>query len=279
MFQDFFQTYYIDPIKYGTGYNIVNTLTYAIILILAAFGTYKLLKKMQIKIDKKFFFAIMPFIALGGMLRAFEDLSETIAAAKNPFLITPLIYFTVFAIALLSLIVSIIVRRYAKIGYHKTWFSIGTLSCIVVLLSMAMNARQIQPNALLIMAGISVMWLAVLYGVKLVTSKTRMKGFMSTENFFLLFVHMFDATTTFTALQFFPNYFEQHVLPGFFINMFGPAVIFVLKFAIVGAVLYFLDKDLSKPQDIEKRNFLKIVIMILGLGPGLRNFFRLVLGV
>ena len=45
---DFFQQYFIDPVMQGTGYNIYNTLAYALILILAVFATYKLLKKMKI---------------------------------------------------------------------------------------------------------------------------------------------------------------------------------------------------------------------------------------
>ena len=86
---------------------------------------------------------------------------------------------------------------------------------------------------------------------------------------------MFDASTTFVALQFFP-YFEQHVLPGFFISMFGPVAMFFIKLPVVAAVLYYLDKDMNEP---EKKNFIKIVILILGLGPGLRNFLRLGMGV
>jgi uncharacterized membrane protein len=34
MISDFITTYYIDPIRYGQPYNIVDTLTYAIILVI-----------------------------------------------------------------------------------------------------------------------------------------------------------------------------------------------------------------------------------------------------
>ena len=51
---DFFKTYFIDPIYYNTGYNIFNTAVFAIILIAAALLTYKLLKAMNVKIDKKY---------------------------------------------------------------------------------------------------------------------------------------------------------------------------------------------------------------------------------
>src|SRR3989338_411740 len=109
---DFIQQYYIDPIKYNTGYNIVNTLTYAIILIVAILAVYKLLKRMQIKIDRNFFYAVMPYIALGSILRVYEDFLESTGAAGGPLVIidvlgharnllfvTPVMYITIFVIA------------------------------------------------------------------------------------------------------------------------------------------------------------------------------------
>jgi len=63
---DFFQQYFIDPVMQGTGYNIYNTLAYALILILAVFATYKLLKKMKISIDDRFVIGVLPYVILGG---------------------------------------------------------------------------------------------------------------------------------------------------------------------------------------------------------------------
>ncbi|MDI6721605.1 MAG: DUF63 family protein, partial [Candidatus Aenigmarchaeota archaeon] len=47
----FFETYFIEPVLNGTGYNIYNTAVYAFLLIIAAFLTYKLLKILKIEID------------------------------------------------------------------------------------------------------------------------------------------------------------------------------------------------------------------------------------
>src|SRR3989338_346739 len=84
---DFIQQYYIDPIKYNTGYNVVNTLTYTVILIAAIVIVYKLLKKMNVKIDRKFFYAVIPFIALGSILRVYEDFLEATGSASGPLVI------------------------------------------------------------------------------------------------------------------------------------------------------------------------------------------------
>ena len=61
---EFFQAYFLDPIRFNTGYNIVNTAAYAIIFVALVFATYRLLKLLKIKVDKNFFIAIVPYIAL-----------------------------------------------------------------------------------------------------------------------------------------------------------------------------------------------------------------------
>ena len=126
--------------------------------------------------------------------------------------------------------------------------------------------------------GIAIFWVAVILAAKKFSfyKNLKIKGFFTNENTFLLNVHMFDATTTFVALTYF-NYFEQHVLPGFHIHIFGPASMFILKLVVISAVLYIFDKEMKN--DAEKRTFLKIVILILGMGPGIRNFLRMIVGV
>jgi uncharacterized membrane protein len=49
---------------------------------------------------------------------------------------------------------------------------------------------------------------------------------------------------------------------------------FVLKFDVT-SVLYLLDREAKN----EQNKFVKIVILILGLAPGLRNALRLIMGV
>jgi len=286
---DFFQTYYIDPIKYNTGYNIVNTATFAIILVVAVIGTYKLLQKLNVKIDKNFFIGIAPFIALGGVLRAWEDLLEATKATsqllespirdfilvdaagvpRNMLLISPVIYISIFIIALAALLVALLINRATKWQYHRIWFGIGA----IIIAGVILQLRFVNYPAMLLMLGIAAAWAFLFYAAKKVSPQA--KKFFTMENYSILSIHMFDASTTFVALQFFP-YFEQHVLPGFFISIFGPVAMFFIKLPVVAAVLYYLDKDMNEPS---KKNFIKIVILILGLGPGLRNFLRLGMGV
>ncbi|HIH62047.1 MAG TPA: DUF63 family protein, partial [Methanobacteriales archaeon] len=84
-------------------------------------------------------------------------------------------------------------------------------------------------------------------------------------------VHLFDASTTFVAVDFY-GYWEQHVLPTFLTNITNTAfVMFPLKILIILTVLYFIEGF----EDKYVKNTLKISIFILGLAPGLRNFLSL----
>jgi len=292
---DFFQTYFVDPIIYNTGYNPVNTVAFAIILVVAVFLVYKLLKKMNITVDRKFFFGILPFVALGGVLRAWEDLLEATGGAtngvfktfivvdaagtaRNTLLISPLIYVVMFVIALAALLIAKFVQYKKKIPYWKTWFVIGMILDVFVLAQLRFSSAF----AFLAVVGITILWVALTLLAKYVSTQ-KIKNFLTNENAFLIDIHLFDATTTFVALQF-PqqlgiNYFEQHVVAGFAIGLLGPASMFLLKLIVVPIVLYMFDKELNKKEDIEKRTFLKIIVLILGMGPGLRNFLRMVMGV
>ena len=82
---------------------------------------------------------------------------------------------------------------------------------------------------------------------------------------------MFDATSTFVALQYF-GYYEQHVVPSIFINIFSPISFVFLKIVGIVAILLLLDRFKG---DEEFNNYLKLIIGILGLGTGTRDFLRL----
>src|SRR3989338_1876579 len=135
--QDFFQTYFIDPVMQGTGYNIYNTLVYALLLVIAVFATYKLLKKMKITIDNKFAIGILPYIILGGLLRALED-----GASYGIWFKTPIIYIVIFAIAFVALFASKVIEKLSvkRVGYHIIWACAGFAIAIIFLTQVTVNS-------------------------------------------------------------------------------------------------------------------------------------------
>ncbi|MEM5826277.1 MAG: DUF63 family protein, partial [Candidatus Aenigmatarchaeota archaeon] len=96
MIKDFFVNYFINPIIKGSGYNIVNTLVYGIVLGLASLTIYKFLKRIGIKLDVMFFSSLIPFILLGSVVRVLKDLG----IARSLLFVTPLVFVVVFSIAI-----------------------------------------------------------------------------------------------------------------------------------------------------------------------------------
>jgi uncharacterized membrane protein len=86
---------------------------------------------------------------------------------------------------------------------------------------------------------------------------------------------MLDYSATFVSVAFF-SYYEQHPVPRLFIDAIGPWTFFLLKLAVLLPSLYIIDRY---AEEGDFKNFLKIVILILGLAPGLRDSIRLAAGV
>ena len=302
---DFFQQYFIDPIvtQGVAGYNIFNTPVYALGFAIAAFAAYKLLKRLRVKIDRSFLIGILPFILAGGVWRVVRDAR----LVETPLLVTPLIYFSLFVAAVSTLLISVGVERLIKArerradsvpkSYYKIWFVLGM---VVLLSGFVLLARLPVQNwdALGIIAALGVGWAVVIFTANKLSSSFRGKALaerkgasllplrkvlsiFTRENSGILWVHMFDATTTFTALQFFAQsgYYEQHVLSGAVINALGPVGQFALKLVVLIPVLWLLDRELPRKQDAQLRGFLKIAILILGLALGVRNGLRLGFGI
>jgi uncharacterized membrane protein len=100
-------------------------------------------------------------------------------------------------------------------------------------------------------------------------------------NLILFFAHFLDASATFVGVDLY-GYWEKHVLPRMLIGLFNSAAImFLLKFLVVLAVIYVL--DLAYKDDLKDypalRGLIKLCILILGIAPGVRDMLRLAMGV
>ena len=259
MIEDFINENFLTPLCHY--YTTIGTITYGIILIFAFIGTYKLLKKLKIKIDRKFFFALLPFIIYGGWTRALRDYGLGIYGQSSLFC-SPPIYFFVYAITLASLLIGLFIEKKSKkISYEKIMLVIGSIFLIYNLsLTTIMNFYGF--SIILVLIGV---WSIVFYGIHKIRPKI-----LSLENTGIIISHLLDASSTFTALTFF-GFYEQHVLPNFFIKTLslGPWTMFPLKIIVIWPVLYYIDKS---KEDIFLKRFLKIVILILGLALGIRDF-------
>ena len=75
--ENFIYDYFIEPILSRTGYNIVNTLTYAIIAIVCLYLIFNFFKMRKIAINKSFIIATLCFVLLGSTVRVVTDSIDT----------------------------------------------------------------------------------------------------------------------------------------------------------------------------------------------------------
>ena len=120
MIREFIYKYYIDPIRYGEAYTLVDTLTYALILIAAVYLVYRGLRRYKIAVDDELVLATLPFVVLGGFLRVVED-TGMITSDLRFLLITPLIFFVIFVIAVVALFAGKFAENAGLISRYS-WF-------------------------------------------------------------------------------------------------------------------------------------------------------------
>lgn len=265
----FIHKYYIDPIIYDTGYNPVDTVTWAIILGLAILGLIKLLRRWDVLMDERLLLSTLPYILAGSSLRVIED-ADLVAAPWRYFLITPLIFFLVFLITAVCLIITRKIwgekfhARYAAIGFLWTFFNLAVLSTL--------GFKNIW-----VIVAVFLLGSALTGGILLCRRRLSALKFLDDRfNQMIIYAHMLDASSTYFGVDWF-HYYEKHVVPTFLINLTGSAAImFPLKLAILLPVLSMIDKSL---QDPSLRNLTKLTLITLGLAPAIRNTLRLALGI
>lgn len=274
---EFISTYYINPILYDEGYNIVNTLTWAIILGLCIFAVVKLLKKLDIEANNRFIAAIVPFVLAGSSMRVYED-SGILQYPFSLLLITPIIYFVVFFITVGCLIIAkAISKKWGAKSLEPIFGSMGFLWFIFNISLLLSFQRIALPLVLIYILGLGTLFTLSVY---LVAKKAGFGVLTDKLNLSILYAHMLDASSTFVGVDML-GYYEKHVLPSYLIDLTGTAfVMYPLKLAIFIPVLYILDTNFN--EDDESRNlrtFVKLVILVLGLSPACRNTIRMVFGV
>jgi uncharacterized membrane protein len=281
----FFEDYFLNPILQNGWFNPVNTIVYSIILITAVYFVFRLLFRMGIRIDRHFFYAVLPFIFWGSSTRVLHDaaFAGALSPALNEFYSSPLFptpgsYLITFTLALAALLVSLGIQKKSGISYWKPMLLIGTgLSLANIWL-----IPWVSVNPLILIAGLTALWSGLFYGLSILFKADffrkhhpTLRSLFSIPNQVVLGSHFLDASATFTALRFY-GYLEQHVVPRLVFPFLGPISMFLLKIVVVVPVLWVID---SYAEDRNFRNFLKIVVLILGLAPGLRDLIRLMAGV
>ncbi len=279
MIREFLYKYYIDPIRYGEAYTLVDTLTYALILIAAVYLVYRGLRRYKIAIDDELVLATMPFVVLGGLLRVVED-TGMIASDFRFLLITPLIFFVIFAVAGIALFLGKLAENAGFVSrYSRVYAGTGIAACLVAALALVwfgLTETTIALDVLVTILALAVvsslaLWAFLVYGLKWDYASNILYKL-------LIFGHMLDASATSYGIDIHSvRYVEQHVVGSSLIEATGTAFsMFLLKIAVVVPAIYILEMY-RREGSSDLWHLILLAMIVVGMAPGIRDLVRMVL--
>ena len=280
MISDFIYKYYIDPIRYEQPYNIVETVTYALILIAAVYIIYRWFKKSEFPLDGPFVLATLPYVVFGGVLRVVQD-THMITSDLQFLIVTPFIYFVIFFYTFSILVLShYLERKGLCTSYIKVYAGVGIFSvfCVALfLLAWGMRYTQID---LFVLAVIPLMALVATLLIFACMRYILKWQYVSDPLYIaLIFGQMLDASATSYGIDLHPSvqYIEQHVVGSALIEWTHTAfVMFPLKLVVLFPAIYIMEmyrKEANPPF----WHLILLAMIVVGLAPGVRDMTRMVL--
>ncbi|ELY63907.1 DUF63 family protein [Natrinema versiforme] len=293
------------------GYTFVSYSGYIPTLVLLLVGVIFLVRRLEIERYRAGFFALFPFMLFGGALRVVEDVNATAFEATGEmaiqlpwsgFIISPLIYFTVFFIALVSVIASVWLDRNGHVsGYEYPLAGIGTTVLTITIAYLAYVAAT-EPYAefyplipLVILVGATlttaITWVALERFAPELNRGTESMGIV------VIWAHAVDGVANVigldwaTSLGLPVNLVPKHpinraianttadVLPADVVAITGSAWPFLLvKVAAAIFVIWIFDETVFEDSP-RYAILLMITVVAVGLGPGTRDMLRATFGV
>ena len=242
-------------VKANEGYTIVSEITYGIIIILALYFIYRLLKKLNIIVDWRFAVALMPYIFFGPVTRVLEDTGYF----DEPFVywfISPLIYLQIAIYALFFVILGYYLDKNCKkynITVNKTVF-IGGL--ILLIPPLILIAQWLIGNQWAYTTGVRFdVFFLVNFFILLITGlvyfvsnffkqKTQFLVYKNPLNLIMLVGHMLDGITSYISIKDPLNmglgYAEKHPASDTLLNIWGP-LFPIVKFLLIIFIIYVFD--------------------------------------
>jgi uncharacterized membrane protein len=280
MIREFIYKYYIDPIRFGQPYNIVDTLTYALVLIIAIYILYRWLSASKIvSVDSRFVLSTLPFIVLGGLLRVVQD-TGMITSGWQFLLVTPLIYFALFFFTVIVLIITAQIQKAGLIrDYAPLYAGAGTGSCVIVagvLIWFGLTNTVVAANVFVFIMSLAIATSLAVYA----TMRYLFRWNYAADPLYLalIFGQMLDASATSYGIDLHPlNYMEVHVVGSNLIALTGTAfVMFPLKLAVLFPAIYLLQRYREEAPPV-LWHLILLAMITVGLAPGVRDMVRMIL--
>lgn len=276
--ENFIYEYFIQPIWERSGYNLVNTVAYALIAIAAVYLIYRYMKG-RIRIDDRFLGGTLAFVLFGSTLRVVTDsIDGGVFQPVTPIhqfildshlldygyvTVSPGIYILTAGLFLASVLALHRLKRMELLPYVGLALWIPVFLLLLPFMDYAVYAFPV-----LLLAAIPA-YIAWMYFKELSSA-----GVVAGQ--------ALDGAATFFVIDYFSQmtgiqYFEQHVVGGFIGELFGTFFVFYLVKVAIAFLAVRVLKD-EKDLDVEDMRFIALALMIMGFAPGIRDLLRMVVG-
>jgi uncharacterized membrane protein len=307
------------------GYTLVSEVGYAVVLILMLVGVALLLRRLEIERYRAGYAALLPYMFFGGVLRVVEDATDAARFAReeairggvvpaaapsvpmsyplNSLFISPVIYFTVFAVALFG----VVFATYAEDdltdrGYEYPLAGVGTVALLLslgYLVFLAATKPYVQFNpgifvtiAALALGSTAAVWYAIERYAPHLNRGTEEIGLL------VLFGQAVDGAANVIGLDWAQelglpaDLTPKHpvnrwvvnttdaVLPASVTDVTGDAWPFLLvKLVAAVGVIWIFDESVFDEESKRYTIMLLVAVLAVGLGPGTRDMVRATFGV
>ncbi|MFC7165491.1 DUF63 family protein [Halospeciosus flavus] len=295
------------------GYTAVSEVGYALTLIVAVTGIVFLLRRLDVGDSLSMLYALFPFMLFGGALRVVEDANDTVPAGVDPFvqyplnalIISPLIYFTVFAITLVSLVASVFVARRDLVSgvdsYERPLFAAGSAALLLTVgylsyLSATTTYVEFHP----LITVVSLVGATLATGIVWwLTTRYTPEVHLGTEKGGALIIwgHAVDGVSNYVGIDWaaelglradlVPKHpvnravigFARDVTPMWLQHYIGVSWSFMLLKLVAATFVVWLFNDEMFEENPRYTVLLLVAVLAVGLGPGTRDMLRATFGV
>jgi len=303
------------------GYTLVSEVVYAVTLVVALIGVLFMLRRFDIGDSPDFLFGLLPFMFFGGALRVVEDAVDSAAGADatipieypwNTFLISPVIYFTVFVVTLAALFASLSLSRSGRIeSYERGLIAAGSgvLALTLALLgwfAITTDYVGFYPQiAFIVLVGAAIITLGTYRWIE--RNRPEIHEGTGAIGVAVLFAHSVDAVANVVGIDWggelglpYGDLVPKHPINDAMIslgggisrtvaNLTGGAIVpanvigqawpfLLLKIGAAVAVIWLFDEAIFE-ESPRYAILLLIAIVAVGLGPGTRDMLRATFGI
>jgi uncharacterized membrane protein len=285
------------------GYTLVSEAGYVLLLLLALTGVVLLLRRLNLGSDRRLVVALLPLVFFGGALRVVEDATDTtelLTYPLNTLVISPVIYVTVFVVALAALLAAVTAERRALVeDARRALFGVGTLILIATLAVLVVVAADdaFYPQVFAVVIVIATGSTLVVLGLMRRYAPSTMAGTGPLVAGVVVWAHAVDGAANVIGLDWMPalnagaNLVPKHPVNRFVVEVTGsvlpPSVLvvtgdawpfLVVKLAAAALVVAVFDAKTFE-ESPRYAVLLLVAIVAVGLGPGTRDLLRATLGV